>query len=83
MVADVAVVGVIEDDCTSEVPKAYVVPKEGSLKGEKAGEDIYSFAFERLSHYKALDGGVVFVSEIPRTASGKTQRFKLLQDTSN
>lgn len=42
-------------------------------------EQVYTFARNQLASYKALDGGVIFVEEIPRTASGKIQRFKLSQ----
>jgi hypothetical protein len=43
------------------------------------GEEVYNHARNHLARYKALDGGVIFVEEIPRTASGKIQRFKLSQ----
>lgn len=42
-------------------------------------EEAYSFTRPQLVSYKALDGGILFVEEIPRTASGKIQRFKLAQ----
>ena len=40
-------------------------------------EDIKSFVAERLARYKYLDGGVQFVKEIPRNASGKVLKPKL------
>jgi len=40
-------------------------------------EEVYQFSRTRLASYKALDGGVCFVEEIPRTPSGKIQRAKL------
>ena len=40
-------------------------------------DEVYAFARKQLASYKALDGGVVFVEEIPRTPSGKIQRYKL------
>jgi acyl-coenzyme A synthetase/AMP-(fatty) acid ligase len=42
-------------------------------------EEIYTFVAERLASYRPLDCSIVFVDEIPRTASGKIQRFKLAQ----
>jgi 4-coumarate--CoA ligase len=34
-------------------------------------EDVKKCIAERLIYYKRLDGGVVFVDAIPKTASGK------------
>ena len=81
LIADAAIVGVIIDDQDSEAPRAFVVPKEGYTDLITADE-VFNFARERLSSYKALVGGTVFVDEIPRTPSGKIQRFKLLQTSS-
>lgn len=80
-VHDAAVLGALCDDRVSEVPRAYVV-RETDLEGrcrKLSPQEIYDFARERLASYKALNGGVMFVDEIPRTASGKIQRFKLAQ----
>jgi len=55
-------------------PRAYVVRKDTTLN-EGA---VYTWCRARLAEYKALDGGIVFVTSLPRTASGKVQRFKLL-----
>ena len=75
---DVGVVGTFSADGVNEVPRAYVVRKKQlRLSDQVSGEDIYLFARKRLASYKALDGGVIFVEDIPRTASGKIQRFKL------
>ena len=40
-------------------------------------QDIYDYTRKRLASYKALDGGVVIVREIPRTGSGKVIRWRL------
>lgn len=90
-VRDCAVVGVPSSDGTTEVPRAYVVSKEppgavgGLLPASKAApiaavtsDDVYNIVASSLASYKRLEGGVVFVDAIPRTASGKTQRFKLI-----
>jgi hypothetical protein len=76
-IADAAVAGVHRADGVTEVPRAYVVRKTGSDVPPLTAEAVYHFARPRLASYKALDGGVVFVDHIPRTASGKVQRFKL------
>lgn len=70
-------------DGTGEAPRAFVVRARDSHSpgavSRVTAEEVYKFARQRLASYKALDGGVVFVEEIPRTASGKIQRFKLSQ----
>ena len=76
-IADAAVAGVHRADGITEVPRAYVIRKAGAEAEKLTAEAVYHFAGSRLARYKALDGGVVFVDHIPRTASGKVQRFKL------
>jgi hypothetical protein len=76
-IADAAVAGIHRADGMTEVPRAYVVRRTGSDASALTAETVYHFARTRLASYKALDGGVVFVEHIPRTASGKVQRFKL------
>lgn len=63
----------------NEVPRAFVVPTLGLSRNKLTADEVYKFARGQLSSYKALDGGVSFVAEIPRTPSGKIQRFKLVQ----
>lgn len=62
-----------------EVPRAFVVRSRDPTKGRITGEQVYRHVRQHLASYKSLEGGVVFVEEIPRTASGKIQRFKLDQ----
>ena len=76
-IADAAVAGVLRADGITEVPRAYVVRKIEADTEPLTAEAVYHFSRTRLASYKALDGGVVFVGHIPRTASGKVQRFKL------
>ncbi|EPS32474.1 hypothetical protein PDE_07434 [Penicillium oxalicum 114-2] len=78
-IADVAVSGVDLKDGRGEVPRAFVVRSRDPASGRLTAEEVYEYARRQLASYKALDGGVVFVEEIPRTASGKIQRFKLAQ----
>lgn len=52
----------------SEVPRAYIVKKTGSSLEEK---HIQAYMKERLAGYKQLVGGVKFVDNIPKNASGK------------
>lgn len=69
-IVDCAVIGVKFSRDESEFPRAYVVRRSGS--GDKLSEEnVKKYVAERLIYYKKLDGGVVFVEAIPKTASGK------------
>jgi len=78
-IEDVAVIGVTLDDGVTEAPRAFVKRKMGLAGSRLIANEVYMFARKRLASYKALDGGVIFVEDIPRTASGKIQRYKLTQ----
>ncbi|XP_012946197.1 probable 4-coumarate--CoA ligase 5 [Aplysia californica] len=67
LVADAAVIG-IPDERAGEVPMAFVVKKEGVDLSEQQIED---YVKEHASKEKWLRGGVVFVDQIPKSASGK------------
>ncbi|EFX82657.1 hypothetical protein DAPPUDRAFT_316478 [Daphnia pulex] len=72
-VLDVAVIGV-PDDIAGELPRAYVVKKEGNPLSK---EDIIEFVDAKVSHHKRLKGGVVFLDSIPKTNTGKILRREL------
>ncbi|XP_026493886.1 probable 4-coumarate--CoA ligase 1 [Vanessa tameamea] len=72
-VADVAVVG-IPDSLAGEVPKAFVVLKPDQKLTEK---QVYDLVARKLTRYKHLEGGVVFVDAIPRNVAGKIMRNEL------
>ncbi|PLN75743.1 acetyl-CoA synthetase-like protein [Aspergillus taichungensis] len=78
-IVDAAVTGVTSKDGSTEVPRAFVVRTRGMTGARLTAEEVYLFSRRQLASYKALDGGIIFVEEIPRTASGKIQRFKLSQ----
>ena len=76
-IAGAAVLGVLsspDDRIGGEVPRAYIVRKGSN---EVTEQDVKTFAAERLAKYKHLEGGVRFVADIPRNASGKIMRQKL------
>ncbi|RDW77129.1 hypothetical protein BP6252_05182 [Coleophoma cylindrospora] len=74
IVDDVAVIGVYDADQATEVPRAYVVPKTGVEGSKEDGEKIVEWLRAKVANHKRLRGGVVFVNEIPKSASGKILR---------
>ncbi|HLR79643.1 MAG TPA: long-chain-fatty-acid--CoA ligase [Bacillota bacterium] len=71
-IQDVAVVG-IPDPRYIETVCAVIVLKEGKYLTE---QDILTFIKDKLAGYKK-PRKIVFVDELPRTASGKVQKFRL------
>lgn len=71
-VSDVIVIPVADEEA-GEIPRAYVVKKESSA-GDVSEEDIVKFVNDKVSPFKRLRGGVVFVKEVPKSASGKLLR---------
>ncbi len=66
-IVDAAVVGV-PDDRSGELPRAYLVLREGS---SLTAAEIKTFTRGQLASYKLLEGGIIFVNEIPKLPSGK------------
>jgi benzoate-CoA ligase len=64
-----------------EKPIAYVVLKSGHSPDDGMAQELRNFTRERLAVYKCPKS-FHFVSELPKTASGKIQRFKLRQRAS-
>ncbi|KAK5093380.1 hypothetical protein LTR70_004752 [Exophiala xenobiotica] len=68
-IVDAAVIGLpTRGQDGSELPKAYIVKREGS---QITGKDVMAHMKERLARYKQLEGGVEFVEDIPKLPSGK------------
>jgi len=71
-VNDVAVIGIQDEEQHTEVPRAYVVATSGNEKQD--ADEIVKWTAERVASHKRLRGGVVFIDEIPKSASGKILR---------
>jgi fatty-acyl-CoA synthase len=71
-VQEVAVVGV-PHPTWGEAPHAFVVLKAGASATE---DELKQFARDHMAHFK-LPHGCTFVTELPKTATGKIQKFVL------
>ncbi|KAL9527264.1 putative 4-coumarate--CoA ligase [Sphaerulina musiva] len=87
LVNDVAVIGVEDPEQHTEVPRAYIVHaklgkeaghvKTGVPMGDDARKDaqeIIDWTAGKVANHKRLRGGIRFVDEIPKSASGKILR---------
>src|SRR5277367_3183361 len=73
-IEDVAVIGIYVKDQATEVPRAYVVPKKGVSKSPETEKKIVDWLAKKVANHKRLRGGVRFVDEVPKSASGKILR---------
>ncbi|KAL2856576.1 hypothetical protein BJY01DRAFT_203042 [Aspergillus pseudoustus] len=78
---DVAVIGIESAALGTEVPVAYIVrsakSKSSGVSAEEAAASIIKWLEGKVAHHKRLRGGVRFVDEIPKSASGKILRRML------
>lgn len=73
-VNDVAVIAIYDEEQATEIPRAYIVPTDGLGKGEKEASEIIEWLSKKTAPHKKLRGGVKFMDEIPKSASGKILR---------
>ena len=73
--AEAAVVG-ISDELRGEIVKAFVVLKAGYDPSPELAEILRSFVQSTLSAH-AYPRQIEFIGELPKTPSGKVQRFLL------
>src|SRR5258705_4794531 len=71
-VQEVAIVG-FPHEKWGEAPHAFVVLHEGASTDER---ELFEFARAKLAHFKAPHS-VTFVNELPKTATGKIQKYIL------
>ncbi|MCL2716156.1 MAG: benzoate-CoA ligase family protein [Alphaproteobacteria bacterium] len=57
-------------------PEAYVVLKDGVMEDEGLSEELMALCKQRLAPYQ-YPRRVYFVDQLPKTATGKVQRFRL------
>ena len=73
-VLEAAVVGKLEEGLTKTL--AYVVLKQGHAGDDAMAETLKAFVKDQLAPYK-YPREIRFLAELPKTATGKIQRFKL------
>ena len=78
-VLEAAVVGHMDADELVK-PKAYIVLNQGYDPSEAMANELKAFVKGRLAAFK-YPRWIEFVSELPKTATGKIQRFKLRNNT--
>ncbi len=71
-VSEVAIVG-LPSEKWGETPHAFVVLRSGATVTE---DELIGFVRERLAHFKA-PRAITFTDELPKTATGKIQKFVL------
>ena len=80
-VLEAAVIG-LEDENKLTKPKAYVVLKQGNAAGPELTETlkahVQAASWRRSKHPRWIE----FIDELPKTATGKIQRFRLRERTS-
>jgi 2-aminobenzoate-CoA ligase len=76
-VLEVAVIGVPDAD-RGMVVQAYVVLRDPAAAGQDKAAELQEFAKHSIAPYK-YPRVVEFVPELPKTISGKTQRYRLRQ----
>jgi benzoate-CoA ligase family protein len=74
-VLECAVVGAA-DEAGLIKPKAFVVVAPGHIASEDLAEELRQFARSRIAKYK-YPRWIAFLDELPKTATGKVQRYKL------
>ncbi len=77
-VLEAAVVGAVDADGLTKT-KAYVVLRQGR---EVGAEELKTFVKDKLAPYK-YPRQIVFIGELPKTATGKIQRFRLRELEAN
>ncbi|HEX9075455.1 MAG TPA: benzoate-CoA ligase family protein, partial [Anaerolineae bacterium] len=57
-------------------PRAFVVLKEGYAPSDALASELVNYCREKMAEYKR-PRQIEFVRELPKTATGKIQRFKM------
>ncbi len=77
-VLEAGVVGHADED-TLVKPMAFVVLKQGYNSSDELAKELQNFVKDKIAPYK-YPRWIKFVPELPKTATGKIQRYKLRQE---
>jgi 2-aminobenzoate-CoA ligase len=80
-VAECAVIGV-PDAARGQIVKAFVVPAAGREPSDGLARHLQEFVKSQLAPYK-YPRAITFMTALPRTLTGKVQRFKLRDEARN
>jgi 2-aminobenzoate-CoA ligase len=79
-VAECAVVGIADEE-RGQIVKAFVVPAAGQDRTDSLALELQEFVKRELAPYK-YPRAIEFVAELPRTLTGKLQRYRLRSGSS-
>jgi len=80
-VAECGVVGV-PDEVRGQIVKAYVVLRQGVAATEATAAELQEFVKQQIAPYK-YPRAIAFLPSLPRTSTGKLQRFRLREEGSS
>lgn len=72
-------ISAFDNERSTEVPRAYIVLVAGQPRTEEKAKEIVQWLSTKVSPHKQLRGGVRFIDEVPKNASGKILR-RILRD---
>jgi acyl-coenzyme A synthetase/AMP-(fatty) acid ligase len=73
-VADACVIGIEDQAKATEVPRAYVVLRDGVEASEAKAQQLIDWVATQVAPHKKLRGGIRFVDHVPKSPSGKVLR---------